>query len=119
MKGMNIEARIATIQIEKELCGKPCDICKMNHENCMPHRMAKKLAAKGWRNAFEVVNDIFEEIHMELQMALDSNYRARQQCLMEQRDKVDDLLSVINGKIAALRGVDEYLEHIKKKYKVE
>ena len=57
-----IEERIAVIEIEKELCGKPCDICKANKEHCMPYRMAKKLAAKGYRKASDVSREIFEEI---------------------------------------------------------
>ena len=118
MKEMSIDKYIATIQLEKELCGKPCDICKMNNGKCMPHRMAKKLAAKGWRNTFEVVEDLFEEIHREIHHALESNYKARQQCLMG-RGARNDFLNVVDGKIAALRGIDEYLEHIERKYKVE
>ena len=62
MKENQIEELIAVIEIEKELCGKPCDICKMNQEQCMPYRMAKKLAAKGWRNASSVAEEIFDEI---------------------------------------------------------
>lgn len=48
-----IDERIAVIEIEKELCGKPCDICKMYGKECMPNRMAQKLAKAGYRKQIE------------------------------------------------------------------
>lgn len=44
-----IEEHIATIKIKKELCENACDLCKMWGKGCMPERMAKKLAEKGYR----------------------------------------------------------------------
>ena len=44
-----IEEHIATIEIKKDLCDKPCDLCKMYGKECMPLRMAKKLAKQRWR----------------------------------------------------------------------
>lgn len=48
-----IEEHIATIEIKKELCDKPCDLCKMYGKECMPLRMAKKLAKQRWRKQVE------------------------------------------------------------------
>lgn len=48
-----IEEHIAVIEIENDLCDKPCDICKMNNERCIPHRLAKKLASEGYRKPIE------------------------------------------------------------------
>lgn len=58
----HIEELIATIEITKELCDSCCDICKMHGKGCMPERMAKKLAQKGYRKASDLAREIFEEI---------------------------------------------------------
>ena len=39
----------ALIEIQNDLCDKPCDTCKMYGKGCIPSRMAKKLAEKGYR----------------------------------------------------------------------
>jgi hypothetical protein len=63
---------------------------------------------------------LFGEIEQEIKHALDSNYKARQ----EHIDKYfkgtsyvyDNFISLVNGKIQALRGIDDFLDELKKKH---
>jgi hypothetical protein len=59
-----IEKHIATIELAKILCGKPCDICKFYGQShkCMPVYNAEKVANAGYRKASDVAREIFEEI---------------------------------------------------------
>ena len=57
------------------------------------------------------VEKIFAEIELEIKLALDSNYKARIQVELS-----DELYHTVNGKISALRGIDDFLAELKKKY---
>lgn len=57
-----IEEYIAFVEMQNELCDKPCDICKMYGKGCLPGRMAKKLANKGYRKSTDVAREIFAEL---------------------------------------------------------
>jgi phosphoribosyl-ATP pyrophosphohydrolase len=59
----------------------------------------------------KVAREIFEEIDGEIKLALDSNYKARSQVELS-----DELYHTVNGKISALRGIDDFLAELKKKY---
>lgn len=66
-----IEKQVAIVDIQKELCSKPCDTCKMKSHMCMPYREAKRLAEAGFRRAEDVemellrqVKNIFKDIPM-------------------------------------------------------
>lgn len=63
----------------------------------------------------EVAREIFEEIESEIVAALQSNYRAKQERVEKQLP--DDFVSYMcEGKIAALRGIEAFVEELKKKY---
>ncbi len=59
----------------------------------------------------EVAMEIFAEIEKKIAAALESNYNARQYFELS-----DDLYHVENGKISALRGIEGFIEELKKKY---
>jgi hypothetical protein len=56
----------------------------------------------------DVVEQIFTEIEKEIEEALKSNYRCK--------TTDDDVFCRINGKIDALRGVQYFIEELKKKF---
>lgn len=61
------------------------------------------------------VEKIFEEIESEIVAALQSNYRAKQERVEKQLP--DDFVSYMcEGKIAALRGIEAFVEELKNKY---
>ena len=63
----------------------------------------------------EVAREIFEEIESEIVAALQSNYRLKQECVEKQLP--DNFVSYMReGKIAALRGIEAFVEELKKKY---
>ena len=59
----------------------------------------------------EVAREIFEEIEREINDALQSNYR-----VLPQIEESEALWNRVNGKIDALRGIDGFVEELKKKY---
>lgn len=63
----------------------------------------------------EVANKICCEIEAEIVAALQSNYRAKQERVEKQLP--DDFVSYMcEGKIAALRGMEAFVEELKNKY---
>ena len=100
-------------EIAKVICedcagsGTPCrePMCDAVLQN------AKALYDAGYRKQSEVVNEIFAEIEKKIAAALESNYNARQYFELS-----DDLYHVENGKISALRGIEGFIEELKKKY---
>ena len=63
----------------------------------------------------EVAREIFAEIEREIVAALQSNYSAKQERVEKQIP--DDFVSYMcEGKIAALRGIDDFIAELKKKY---
>lgn len=66
------------------------------------------------------VEKIFEEIHKEIALALDSNYKARQEHIDKHFKGIfyvyDNFISLVDGKIQALRGIDDFIDELKKKY---
>ncbi len=59
----------------------------------------------------EVAREIFEEIHKEIEEALKSNYK-----VLPQVEQSEELYYRVKGKIDALRGIDDFLAELKKKY---
>lgn len=55
----------------------------------------------------EVAKQIFEEIHKEIELALDSNYKARREH--------NNFISLVDGKISALRGIDDFVYELQEK----
>jgi hypothetical protein len=59
----------------------------------------------------EVAREIFEEIEREITDALKSNYK-----VLLQVEESEALWNNVNGKINALRGIEYFMEELKKKY---
>jgi hypothetical protein len=67
------------------------------------------------RAKLETAMEIFAEIESEIVAALQSNYRAKQERVEKQLP--DDFVSYMcEGKIAALRGIEAFVEELKEKY---
>ena len=66
----------------------------------------------------EVAREICCKIEEEIVAALESNYRARKEHIERYADFAYDteLLLEINGKLNALRGIEGFVEELKKKY---
>lgn len=75
---------------------------------------AKALYEAGYRKASEVAEEIFAEIQAEIKAALDSNYKA-----LSQVELSEELWSCVRGKIDCLRGLDDFIDELKKKWEVE
>jgi len=65
----------------------------------------------------EVVKEIFEEIEQEIAEALKSNYRVLEayddgRC----NEYILELVNRVKGKIAALRGIDDFIDELEMKY---
>ena len=66
----------------------------------------------------ELVRAIFSDLHQEIQSALESNYKARQERNKNRKwQRInDDFINTINGKIDALRGIEGFIDGLEKKY---
>lgn len=66
----------------------------------------------------EVALKIFDDIHREIEVALKSNYDARKKRNENRqwRRINDDFINTVNGKIAALRGMDDFITELEKNY---
>lgn len=80
----------------------------------MPDDFAEVLYNAGYRKATDVAEEIFAEIQAEIKAALDSNYKALPQVEMS-----EELWSCVRGKIDCLRGLDDFIDELKKKWEVE
>lgn len=96
----------------RDLChlDRPCASCLLK-STCKARVYARRAVYCGYRREEDVAKKIFEEIRQEVHLALEAGYKAKRDRLL--RPGNTDL---IDGKIAALRGVAEYLEHIEQKY---
>lgn len=63
----------------------------------------------------EVSKKILDEIEEEIVAALESNCRVRGELLVK-KDIPYEMVACINGKINALRGIEGFVENLKKKY---
>ena len=59
----------------------------------------------------KVTREIFKEIEAEIQEALNSNYRARPHIA-----ESEELYHIVEGKISALSGMEDFIAKLKKKY---
>ena len=65
----------------------------------------------------ETIEQIFEEIQKEIVAALESNGRVYTEHLKKYRDKPNlEFLCICNAKTNALRGIEGFIEELKKKY---
>ena len=61
------------------------------------------------------IEEIFSEIYKEIESALNSNYKARRERINGCGAR-DMFLNVVDGKIAALRGLHEFIEYLEEKH---
>jgi uncharacterized protein YehS (DUF1456 family) len=66
----------------------------------------------------EVAKEILADIHQEIKEALESNYKARKE---RNEDRCwsrinDDFINTVNGKIAALRGIEDFVTELEKEF---
>ena len=87
-------------------------VCKMeiapnwDRENCTWSKPTADVVPRE-----EVAREIFEEIEREITDALKSNYK-----VLPQIELSEALWNNVNGKINALRGIEYFMEELKKKY---
>ncbi len=62
----------------------------------------------------EVAREIFEGIEREINLALESNYKAKR--LKNNDPNSSTFINIVDGKITALRGIDDFIAELKKKY---
>ena len=106
-------------------------VCKrIEHNNCLLRNHAHafidchfcKLAEhliteKGYRKASDVAREIFEEIEKEIELALESNYRAKKEHYNHSViPNYDNFNAMCDGKIYAMRGLLDFIAELKKKY---
>ena len=114
-------------QIEEmaKYCCNPCEF-ESNGECVLCHPIggceiatetAKAFYNAGYRLAAEVAGEIFVEIKQEIKLALDSNYKARGKLLRKFPQEHNEIfMGSLNGKIDALRGIDDFIAELKKKF---
>lgn len=88
------------------------DVWKQNRFNLYQKLECYKMASQ------KVARGIFEEIEAEITEALKCNYKRRTEYYTKERFKKEDgeFINTVNGKIDALRGIDGFIDEIKKKY---
>ena len=64
----------------------------------------------------EVAREICCKIEEEIVAALESNYKAKSERMANTRIDADEFISYCDGKISALRGIEAFVEELKKKY---
>ena len=65
----------------------------------------------GYCKASDVIKKIFEEIKTEIEAALANNYKARSAFEFS-----NELYQWVQGKIDALRGMEDFIDELKEKY---
>lgn len=80
---------------------------------------------KDLENAFRYgyacgAKQVLDELQSEIAAALVSNYSARTECITKHPElPIDNFVAYCDGKIYALRGIDDFIEELKKKYTEE
>lgn len=84
-------------------------------EKCPKTEIAKALYNAGYRRQDEVAKDIFTQLEEEIEAELKINYRLYEKYLNGQDTPT---IQRFGGKIDALRGIQDFIEELKKKYGV-
>lgn len=88
-------------------CDTKCDMCEF----------AKRLYTAGYRESTDLASAIFEEIEKEIELALDSNYRAKKEHYNHSViPNYDNFKAMCDGKIYAMRGLLDFMKELKEKY---
>lgn len=86
---------------------------------CSTVDIAEQLYKAGYHRQDEVAREIFTQLEEEIEAALKSNYRARAEHLNKYPENYSlEIVSNIHGKINTLRGIQDFIEELKKKYEV-
>jgi beta-phosphoglucomutase-like phosphatase (HAD superfamily) len=80
--------------------------------------ITEALLAQGYRKSTDVAMEIFAEIEQEIISALGSNYRAKAK-ISARGEENCITYHIIEGKIATLRGIVDFIEELRKKYESE
>ena len=59
--------------------------------------------------------EIFEAIRVEINLALESNYACKREHSDKDNPYIQNLMHLVDGKIAALRGIDDFLNELEEK----
>ena len=76
--------------------------------------LAQALYSNGYRKASDIAREIFEEIEQKIAAALKSNYKVLPQVIDSY-----EIYHTVQGKISALRGINDFIDELKKKYESE
>ena len=94
-------------------------IIAKNEDLCRSATIASAIYNAGYRKASDVAREIFEEIEQEIEAALTSNYNAKQEHYDSRYRISTEFIGMVCGKIDALRGMQDFLANLKKKYESE
>ena len=65
----------------------------------------------------EIARAIFTELQAEISSAIESNYRVRSEHMNKYPIGYNaEFIATVHGKIKALRGIDDFIDELKKKY---
>ena len=71
----------------------------------------------GYRKQSEVAREIFEKIEKEIELAIESNYRAKKEHKNHSViPNYDNFNAMCDGKIYAMRGLLDFIAELEKKY---
>ena len=94
---------------------KSCDLYE--HESCLPFNIARELTGNNYCKASELIREIFEEIEKDIELAIESNYRAKKEHYNHSViPNYDNFNAMCDGKIYAMRGLLDFIAELKKKY---
>ena len=81
------------------------------------YQTVKNLSKMGYRKQSEVAREIFEKIEKEIELAIESNYRAKKEHKNHSViPNYDNFNAMCDGKIYAMRGLLDFIAELEKKY---
>lgn len=89
--------------------------CMVDSFDCLEGHCSKRerieaLHTAGYRKADDVAREVFEEIEKEIELALDSNYRAKKEHYNHSViPNYDNFKAMCDGKIYAMRGLLDFI----------
>lgn len=77
------------------------------------------LAKDVYKAGYYRASDIFEELDKEITLAIESNYKVIHEYTDRYERMSEELLDRVRGKIDALRGIEDFVAELRKKYESE
>lgn len=104
-------------EFNRHCLGNDCLYCEYfsTKHDCREQLYAKYIKKNGYRETSNVVSEIFNKIHEKIDKALVDNYKERDEYFKKHTSVDDKFLSMIDGKIYALLGIDDFLTELEKK----